>query len=118
MPVNVSAAICKDTAEKIVVTRFSAGSYVNGIYQKGGTSDFKTLASVQQPTMKQLQRLPEGLRDKDIMLFVSKKSLRGTSDRDNISADMVTHKSIQYEITDEGNWSSYGYTSVFGIRIP
>ena len=71
MVINVSEALDSDTAQIVTVERTSAGAYVDGIYQKGSTSTFKTLASVQQPTPKQLDILPEGEKSKDVKLFPS-----------------------------------------------
>ena len=117
MPINVSEALDSDTAERITVTRTVPGAYVDGVYVKGSTSTFKTLASVQQPTLQQLQILPEGERDKNPRLFISKKPLRGTSDRDGIIADVILFKGMNFKIIDLGDWSSYGHTMAFGVRV-
>lgn len=74
MPINVSEALDSDTAERIIVERDTGtGVYVDGIYVNAPIRTFKTLASVQQPTPKQLETLPQGERDKNPMLFISKK---------------------------------------------
>lgn len=118
MPIRVTEAIDSDTAEIIKVERKSEGAYVNGIYQEGTVSVLKMLASVQQPSPKEIQYLPEGMRDKDIMMFISNKPLRGTSDRDNIQADVVVYKGKKYEIISPADWDSYGQTTSYGARIP
>jgi len=63
--------------EKIKVVRDS-GKYVDGIYQ-GALAPilFTTLGSVQQPTPKDLQSLPEGERSGDVRKYsVSKDCIR------------------------------------------
>lgn len=115
MPINVSEALDRDTAERVTVAR-QTGSYADGIFVKGASTTFKTLASVQQPTRQQLQTLPEGERTKDSRLFISKKVLRAGNDKDGTIADIVTHKGIQYKIVGVGDWSSYGHSSVIGVR--
>ena len=117
MVINVSAALDSDTAEIITVERDGGeGGYVDGLYVKGATTTFKTFASVQQPTPRQLEMLREGERDKNPLLFISKKLLRTTSDRDNIIADIVLYKGNRYKIVSLGDWSSYGHTMGFGVR--
>ncbi len=116
MPINVSEALDMDTAEIMTVERTSIGSYVDGLYVKGSTSTFKTLASSQQPTPRQIETLPEGERDKNPRLFISKKPLRTLSDRDGTPADIVIYKSVRYKIIMLGDWSSYGHTYAFGVR--
>ncbi len=116
MPINVSEAIDFDTAERITVERAAIGGYVDGIYVKGVPTTFKALASVQQPTPKQLEMLKEGERDKNPRLFISNKPLRTTSDRDETIADIVIYKSKRYKIVALGDWSSFGHTMGFGVR--
>ena len=116
MPINVSEALDMDTAEIILIERTREGEYVDGIYVKGTPLNFKALASVQQPTPKQLEILPEGERDSDAKLFISNKPLRTTSDRDGTIADIVIYKGDRYKLIRAGDWSSYGHTQAFGVR--
>lgn len=116
MPINVSEALDIDTAEIVTVQRTSGGGYVDGIYQKGIVSTFKTVCSVQQPTPDELQNLPEGERNKDIRKFISKKPVRTASDRDGLIADVVRYKGFDYKIISVGDWDSYGHTTSFGAR--
>lgn len=116
MVINVSEALDSDTAQIVTVERTSSGAYVDGIYQKGSTSTFKTLASVQQPTPKQLEILPEGEKSKDVKLFISKKPLRTTIDDEQLIADIVIYKSVRYKIISSGDWDDYGHTMAMGVR--
>lgn len=116
MPVNVSEALDTDTSEIVTVIRTSGGVYVDGIYQKGVQSTFKTVCSVQQPTPEELQNLPEGERNKDIRKFISKKPVRTASDRDGLIADLIRYKGFDYKVISAGDWDSYGHTTSFGAR--
>lgn len=116
MPINVSEAIDSDTAEVSVVERSIGGGYVNGIYQQNAVTTFKTLASTQQPTPEQLQMVPEGERDNNPVLFISKKSLRTTNDTDGTIADVLIYKGKRFKIIALADWSSYGHTHAFGVR--
>ena len=116
MVINVSEALDSDTAEIITVERTSSGSYIGGLYVKGSKSTFKTFASVQQPTPNQLMILPEGEKDKNIRLFISKKYIRTTSDKDGLIADVVVYKGIRYKVISSSDWSNYGHTMAMGVR--
>lgn len=116
MPINVSEAIDSDTAEKMIVERTTGSGYVDGLWVKGTITTFKTLASAQQPTPKQLETLPEGDRARDPFLFISKKPLLAADDKTNTAADLVTFKGQKYKIIKVGDWSSYGHTMAFGVR--
>lgn len=117
MPINVSEAIDSDTAEKILVERTLPGAYVDGHYVSGAKSTFKTLASVQQPTPKQLQMLTENERDMDLKLFIPLRLVNTASDRDGTPSDVITYKGIKYTIIKSGDWISYGYSWVIGARV-
>ena len=117
MPINVSEALDSDTGEIVIVKRTSGGGYVDGKYIEGTIITFKTLASVQQPTPKQLEFLPEGERNKDIRLFISKKPILSVNDRDGDVADIAVYKGRDYKIIQSGDWDSYGHTTSFGARV-
>lgn len=116
MVINVSEALDSDTAQVRTVERKAPGAYVGGIYQKGATTTFKALMSVQQPTPKQLETLPEGERSRDVKLFISNKPLRTTEDKDETIADVVIDKGKRYKIISSGDWSDYGHTTAMGVR--
>lgn len=115
MAINVSEAIDSDTSEIVTVERRSGG-YVDGIYQTSITSIFKTVASVQQPTPDELQKLSEGERNKDLRKFISKKALIVGSDRTGVVSDIVIFKGIRYKIIQLGDWQSYGHSTAIGAR--
>lgn len=117
MVINVSEALDTDTAQVITVERTSIGAYVDGIYVKGSTSTFKTLASVQQPTPKDLEILPEGEKDKDIKMFISKKPIRTTNDEAKLIADVVIYKGNRYKIVSSADWDDYGHTIAMGAKL-
>lgn len=117
MTINVSAAINSDTSEKIKIERYS-GEYVDGIYVKNDTPTvIKTIASVQQPTPKQLESLTSGERDSDIMTFISKKPIYSVKDRDGDPADVVLRKGLRYKIISSADWDTFGHTIAMGARV-
>ncbi len=116
MAINVSEALDSDTCIKVQVERTTPGSYVNGLYIPGTTSTFNTLVSPQQPTPKQLEVLPDGERDKDVMLFISKRSLRTVNDDDGTPPDIVLFDNKRYKIIQLANWATFGHTPAYGVK--
>jgi len=116
MPIDVSEALDEDTAETVTVERIDGGQYVDGIYQPGVPTTFTTLCSVQQPSAIELERLPQGERDKDLRLFVSAKPLLTTGDRGGQEADVVIYQGNRYTIIHSADWSVYGHTTAIGAR--
>ncbi len=116
MPINVSEALDSDTCVKVQVERTTPGNYVDGIYVSGTTSIFNTLVSPQQPSPKQLEVLPEGERDKDVMLFISKRFLRTVDDDNELPADVVLFKGERYRIIQLADWSTFGHTPAYGVK--
>ena len=116
MPINVSEALDSDTSEILTIERTTGGGYVDGLYSGGSVDTFNTFGSVQQPTPKELQKLPEGERDKDVRKFITKKQLRTTSDRDSEVADSVLYRGENYKIIQSGDWQTYGYCESYGVR--
>ncbi len=90
--------------------------YNQGIYRKGRTKTFKTVASVQQPTPKELEMMPSGEREKDVRKFISTRPLRTTQDKDGVIADIVLYKGNRYKLIRAADWQEYGHTTVFGTR--
>lgn len=116
MTINVSEALDIDTAEIVIVERATAGAYVDGIYQPGSTSLFKTICSVQQPSPEELQTLPGGERIKDVRKFISKRQIRTSDDKTTMTADVVLYQNERYKIISSGDWNIYGHTTSFGAR--
>lgn len=116
MPINVSEAIDSDTAEKIRVERSSPGGYVDGLFVPGSTSTFRALASVQQPTPRDLQTLREGERVKNPKMFISNKKLQ-TADEDNSTlADVIISKGVRFKVIMIADWLSYGHNIAFAVK--
>jgi len=116
MTISVSEALDLDTCLKLTVERTASGGYIDGIYSAGSISTFKSLISPQQPTPEQLQILPEGERDKNIMMFVSKRKLRTADDRNNLIADVILFDNARYKIISLANWSTFGHNIAYGAK--
>lgn len=116
MPINVSEAIDSDTSERIRVERSSPGSYVDGLFVPGPISTFKALGSVQQPTPRDLQTLPEGERVKNLKMVICSKKLQTANEDTNTLADVIIAKGIRFKITMLADWLSYGHNIAFVVK--
>lgn len=118
MPINVSDAINSDTAEPIVIKKFPAGAYVDGIWTLSGDAPTtrKALASVQQPTPQQLKILPEGMRSSDKRLFICNKPVKTVSQEDETVADHIIWNGNEYKCYSVADWAQYGHNTVIGVK--
>lgn len=118
MPFKVDNAICSNTGEKIVIQRSSLGDYdEEGIWVKGDDVEIKALASVQQPTKQQIELFTGLERDKDMKTFYCNKRIVVSSEFDKTESDKILWKGKVYRTMQLGDWNSYGYSLVLGVRI-
>lgn len=118
MPLNVNDAIDTDTGEKIIILRKTTdGFYKKGIWQNGREKRIKALASVQQPTKQQIELFTGLERDKDMKTFYVNKYVRASSEFDEHEADQILWKDRVYRAMHVGEWESYGYNIIVGVRI-
>lgn len=118
MPINVSEALDSDTCLTLTVER-SGGPvvYVDGIATTPAPTTFKSLMSPQQPTAQQLEMLPGGERDKNIMLFISKRMVRGGDDDNGIDPDVIIFKGDRYKVIQVADWSTFGQTHAYAAKV-
>jgi hypothetical protein len=117
MPFKVRQAICTDTGERVKVKRKIDGYYDNGIWNEGHFILLKALASVQQPTKQQLELFTGLERDKDMKTFYVNIPIVASSEFDDTQADEILWKDRVYRAMKIGEWESYGYNIVMGVRI-
>jgi len=63
-----------------------------------------------------MEVLPEGEKDKDTKLFISKKPILTTNDEAGLIADVVIYKSQRYKVVTSGDWDDYGHTMAMGVK--
>jgi hypothetical protein len=79
-------------------TRTLEGSYVNGRWVEGGVESLSFKANVQPMTYEELQRLPEGLRDKDVIIVMTKFELRTVNQINNTNPDNILWQGRTYQV--------------------
>lgn len=95
--------------------RPGAVSYVNGLAVAGATSS-STIAAVVTPlTGRELLRLPEGDRDKERLLVLSRSEMRTTGVGGK--ADLITINGEDYEVSSVEPWPMFGFHKAVVTRV-
>lgn len=91
----------------IVRKRRSSGTYVSGEWVEGALEpDQSFLMSVQPASGRDLLRLPEGLRTRDVVrIFCGLGELRTADERSNLAADRIVHLGEEYEVVSVEAWA-------------
>lgn len=116
MTINVSEAIDSETGEIATVQRMGVPVLVDGIYRKPEPSTFKCLISMQQPTPRQLESLPEAERTNDVMQFIANKTIRTADEKGGTPADVIIRRGNKYKVIQAADWEVYGHTTGFCAR--
>lgn len=117
MTITVNEALDYDLCEKVTLVTTSVGFYQNGLYVKGSESERNILASVQQPSPKQLEILEKGQRDRDIKLFICNAPVNTVDSGIGKPADKIIRKNDTYEVLQSSDWNSYGHSSVMAAKL-
>ena len=94
-----------DFSEKVKVLRISKGVLKSGFYEKGETSEFSIVASVQPHFFREIDRLPEGREISDAIKIYSVEKLVPKSKE--LGADRVLYNGEYYEVYNVKNYSSF-----------
>jgi hypothetical protein len=90
-------------ATPYTVTRRTAGSFVNGRHQPGGTTTFEVKAAVMPLTGRDLMRLPEGMRTSEALAVYTTTRLQMSGQPDTIAIGDAT-----YEVQEMEDWMQLG----------
>ncbi len=104
---DLSAAILDLDPQSLTVTRSAAATYTTGGKLVAPvTSTFTIVASVQPAPGKQLMRLPEGLRNQDVLQVFTATEIRTA--QSGVTADVVAIGSGSYQVESVKDWSLAG----------
>lgn len=78
--------------------RTLTGSYVNGRWVEGTIEALSFKANVQPVSYEELQRLPEGLRDKDMILVMTQFELRTANQILKTNPDSISWQGRTYQV--------------------
>ena len=88
------------------VTRYSPGSYTDGLWVEGGTSTLNLDCAVQPVRGKALENLPEGKHASDLRRVYCDTELLTASEELSTSADRIAISGDVYEIVESEQWVS------------
>ena len=109
IPLDVSDVI-NDLGEPVSVTQKTVGSFDGGFYIEGGTAEVNVVASVQPLSGREIQLVPEALRNAGTVRIYSKALLS--------NQDMMTWQGNSYEVQVDYNWKSTGnYYKYYGRLV-
>lgn len=92
------------TTRTVVVSRFEAGEWVKGVYEKGAESILEIQASVQPLDPNELLQLPEGRRTHESIKIFTDIELHTANTTTGEQADMLEIDGIQFEIHKVERW--------------
>lgn len=83
----------------VTVTRGTAGSYTNGRYVAGSTSEITiSEISVQPMSARERQLLPEGTKDKEVIKLYTTTALLSADQATRVPADVVAYQGLNYRV--------------------
>lgn len=96
------------SSSALVVTRGSVGTTANGRYSPGPTSTLTIAGSVQPLNGKDLLRLPEGMRTRDLLAVFTETELRVVDAGAGTPPDVLTINGAAYEVEKVERWAELG----------
>jgi hypothetical protein len=102
----------------IDVTRGSPGTWVNGRYVPGPTSQLTLDAVVAPARARDLKRLPEGQRTEETKVVLTKEALHTAHAPDGSPADRISYGGETYEVVSVEDWSAVaGFWYVLAEKV-
>jgi hypothetical protein len=91
------------------------GSFVAGRWVSGAPFQFQVTASVQPASGKELDRLPEGFRTREVLAVYTATELRvGAA---GVPPDRIEVQGGTYEVQAVERWESGGYWKALAARV-
>ncbi len=116
---TILAAILSES-EAMTFTRHAAGTRdaTSGLYVPGSTSTLSAQVSLQPLSMREVQLLPEGIRQKAAWKLYTGTALQIADPTANALADQFTKNGKVYEITSLGEWDTHGdYNKYVAFKV-
>lgn len=108
----------------ITLRRFSAGSYVNGVWVEGTPTDSTITASIQPITGEEMQELPLARRESEsYKMYTSTKVETVEEAGSNLNADRVLFNGKEFEVhlvnpwQNNSNFNIVNHYEYFILRI-
>lgn len=105
---RLAGAIARLGGAPLAVTRGTAGTLAAGVFTAGATTQLTLTAMVQPVSGRDLLRLPEGLRTRELVAVFTPTALRTTDEHAGTPADRFTWQGRTYEVQLVEEWSHLG----------
>lgn len=103
----------------VIVTRFRKPEVVDGYVQDVEPKrDFPIRASFQPVSQKDLQLLPEGMRNQGTVKIYTETELLTVDTSECGSPDRLCHEGVNYQVQSVDSWKDVGnYFRVIAVRV-
>ena len=105
---NLSSIITNLGATSYIVTRLASNGYTDGRRNAPTSSTLTVLAMVQPLAGRELDRMPEGLQDKELRAVWTEADLKVTVVGGDNEPDVITIDGVPYQVQTVENWSQLG----------
>lgn len=96
--------LISDFGQTVTITRYAAGTNVNGEYVAGAASTFDVVMSIQPLNGRDLLQLPEGQRTRNFLKGYCATELLTVNIPAGLKADLVTVAGKNYEVQGVEHW--------------
>jgi len=93
-----------------VIRNNVGGTWSNGLYTKGATTEISIEGSVQPVNGEDLLNLPEAQRSKGVLKIFTDVKLYTVSTKNNFMADILEYKGDKYEVQEVKDYSDYFFS--------
>jgi hypothetical protein len=115
---DLTGTVRRLSTNTYTVTRLGEGSIVAGRYVDGASSTFEIIASIQPTNGRDLLRLPEGLRTKQLLSVWTDTPLRTADAPSGPKADVITYQGRQFQVETVLDWAESGeYNKVIVSKV-
>ena len=105
---NLASVIANLGATIYTVTRLESNGYTDGRRNAPTASTLTILAMVQPLSGRELDRMPEGLQDKEVRAVWTTENLKVTVAGGDHEPDVITIDGAPYQVQTVENWSALG----------
>lgn len=105
--------------KKFSVRRSRGGSYVNGVWTEDDTGPaiLQVLASEQPVNGKDIERIPEGDRVREVRKLYAAQELRPHNERTGAEADVITIRGQEFQVSTVERWQSYWKCLIVSLEV-
>ena len=111
----ISVKVPQKFMRPVTLRRYSSGSYVDGVWLDGVSTDTTVMASVQPLAPNDLRLLPEGDRGKRAWKIFS-NFLLSMGDDNGIKSDEMIIDGISFRISSPEDYQFFGHTEAIFIE--